>query len=154
MLSGMAAFAQTASPPPSADTNVVEAFLRFQNFLVQTIQRESAVNATSSDTMKASAAALFKVTTADFDKINPVYVVLKTKLDALDSEGVAYANSTAGKGHQADVKVLAGFEARRQALVRGAITDLQSRLTADGWNGICAYINGDFSKNITRTPVK
>jgi hypothetical protein len=155
LLCGILAFGQTASPPPApVDTNVFEEFLRFQNFLLSAIQEEKGVDTGSSDAMRSSAAALLKISTAGFDKINPVYVTLKAKLDGLDSEGVAYVSSTAGNGKQADVKVLAGFEARRQTLVQAAIASLQSRLSKGDWSGLYGYVTGDFSKNITRVPVK
>lgn len=139
-------FGQTVAPTAPIDTNIFEAFLRFQNFLAQTIQTENATNAASSAAMKTSAAALLKVGTVDFDKINPVYLSLKAKLDALDSEGVAYVESTAGKGLPADVNVLAGFEARRQALVEAAMADLKGQLSMPAGTGYIATSTVTFSR--------
>lgn len=141
------------SPPPVGDPVIFLMFLRYHASMVDQIENMDHGRG-SSLSLRHSAALALKLTGADFDRINPAYIALKSELDALDAEGIAYRDEVIGGRRMLDIKVLQRFETRRRDAIMRARTQLQNSLSQQGWDVLAAYIDGEFRAGVTRRALK
>jgi len=147
---------QTASSaPPLGDPNIVAMFLTYYDSLSADIHAEQQQDAVAAGTAEKSAASsIGGLSVSDFRMIGTIYATVKQQLQSIDAEGIAYVQSLVRAKQAPDISKLSGLAARRQAAIAAGIQSLQNSLSPTGWTALSSYINGDFSKGITRRLLK
>jgi hypothetical protein len=125
-------------------------FLRYQNSLVQDEQALAASDAIAAQNARAGDAASMKVSIADFQKINPVYLQLATALQAIDVDANAYRDAALQAKQPLDVAAIKQFSARREQAVANARAQIQKSLTPAGWQAVSNYIESSFRQKVRR----
>jgi hypothetical protein len=142
---------QSAGPPPAGDPAVFNMFLRYQDSLVQDIQKAGATSTAAAQNAQQGAAAALSLTVADFAKINPVYQRLTVVLQAIDLDANAYRDAVIAGKRAPDVTVIQQLSARRSQALLNAKAQLQTALTPTGWATLAAYMDGPFRQTIVRS---
>lgn len=154
ILAAASLFAQVSpETPPPGEPEVFGLFLQYQDSLVQGIQKQESEDPSVAQNMERGAAAMLKLSVAEFQKINPVYRVMKSQFEALIAEALAYTREMAAKKAPMDIKKVGEFEARRKRILTDGTARLKSTLSPDGWAALSAYVDGQYRLTVKRAPL-
>jgi hypothetical protein len=140
----------TATPTPG-DPEVFGLFLRHHDHLMQDIESLRSKDPQAAQLLQQSLAASFRVSASDFVTINTVYRAMKSQFDSLDAEAAAYTKQ--GTRRDPDFGVLQQFEIRRQKILADGLRKLQTTMLPASWQGLHAYVDGEYRKGVRRTPI-
>jgi len=146
------ALGQTGSfTPPPGDLGVFGMFLEFHDSLMKDIEAMSVKDPLSAQATHQHLAKMMGISTEDFVTVNSVYRALKVRLDALTAEAATYTKN--GTRRDPDMRVLLQFVERRKEILNDGRQTLQSRLSPASWKALYAYVDGEYRKQVQRTPV-
>jgi len=146
--------AQSSAVPPPGDPEVFLIFLRFHDRLSTDLTQQRAANAAEAARIEARWQAKLNAGSADLRQLSAAYGVLKQQIAALDTEANAHVAAAARANSNPDIAVLKNIEERRLQAILNTVSSIRQNLTAAGWQGVTQFINGEFRKSITRSPLK
>jgi len=134
--------------PPRLET--LTFFLSYYEHLRVDIRRIAGEDRAAERRMCDSAAVQLHVEPEDFDRIEAVAAKLRVGIEQIDKRSQAYLDQTAGKGWEAKVRVMNGFEEERQKVMAQTMEALRTALSKRSWTSLQAYLDGDFRKGFSR----
>ena len=136
----------TPIPFKPEDPELYFAFFQYHGTLDQKIQ---AGNAAAAAQLTTNTAALYHVTPADFGKLTAEVRAHMADFAAWQVPVQAYYNKLHATKQLPDVNIVKAFQFQRQALVKARYDSIHQALSSASWNGLYAYINGDFKRGVT-----
>lgn len=142
-------------PPPaparrSTDMNLVFAFFRFHLRVSDEIDRRVGAAPASAAALQQAIANLLRVNFSEFAQVTRVAGAAKAAVDQVDAEAERYYREVLSRRQRPEISVLEKYEARRQAAVRSAMSELQAVLTPTGWAGLTAFLDHGFEGQFVR----
>lgn len=141
--------------PPVGDPYTALIFLRWNaETLNEITSRSEAMNdPAAADRLARVHAQKIGVSPEGLAILAAAYGELKTKLDPVQAEAVAYIKETSAKKSPPNTDRLKAFDQMRRQLILEAMTRLRSGLGGD-WKAFQAYLDGDFRNHVQRSRVK
>ena len=147
-LSCIALHGQPSMPAPN-DGELVLAFLRYHDFLLQETPVQPRADAETSASMKRAVADMVGLSLAESEKLSPAHAVMKSELTTIDREAAVYVQGLVANRGAANVKTLEQFEMRRLRVIQSGLQSLQGSLSPKGWASLLNYVNNTFRKYAT-----
>jgi len=143
-LSTAGAFGQQKTLLPVDHPELYASYFFFMEEFGKSLDARGATISPANKTkLMQSAARYLKVDATEVDKLTVTCQTVTARLRQIGVEDAQYREGES-KNHRApEKKIIQKFEAERQAAIQDGIKQMKQVLSAKGWSGLQAHINGE-----------